>query len=738
MSLTNFQNNRVVHRNDTSQIQLGNDNNTLTKSTNDKLDSQITQQTAVNTKLDQLSGAINNNIGDGSVKLQTYVYGHDSSGGVARPLAVTANGELKVSNDVLEVSAETVNLNTDTLEAKTQAITDKLDTFAGAGNNNIGEGSSKLQTYLYARDVSAGNFKPLVCDGDAHLQVDVLSTALPTGGATEATLLATKNALFTNPAGTGNTAGENLSALNSNLITTNSKIDTTNSKLTTIDTSATAIDIAIGGLRNDLTQNGLGGGNKAGVILEAQNTNLIAISNKMVGGQTTSGMSTAANQQVIDLTLQGIDGILGNIETAVQLIDNAVDGNYLNINQNIAGTDVAANSGNKSAQTQRVVIATDDINQSAIKTATEACAVDLAAIETLITTLDTVQDNALTKLGEIETSADALISANHTDLVALESSLTSMEGKQDTVITALQLLDNAVDGNYLNVNQNIAGTDVAANSGNKSAQTQRVVIATDDINQSAIKTATEACAVDLAAIETLITTLDTVQDNALTKLGEIETSADALISANHTDLVALEASLTSMEGKQDNMITALQLIDDVVKAEDAGHSSGDKGIMGLSVRKDTAAALGGTDADYQPLITDANGKLYTIPSKKFSAITTLFSGVSVGSSATSSASSAVEVPYESGAPSSGLGGGHRITFSSQSSTNSSYSIALTESMDDSTYFTTDTNLNDVGGGAQQNFMGSFQTSARYFKLTITNTHSGSQDFTIKVIGGELS
>lgn len=50
---------------------------------------------------------------------------------------------------------------------------------------------------------------------------------------------------------------------------------------------------------------------------------------------------------------------------------------------------------------------------------------------------------------------------------------------------------------------------------------------------------------------------------------------------------------------------------DFVKAEDAGHSSGDKGIMLLTVRQDTAAALGGTDADYQPLITDANGKLHT-------------------------------------------------------------------------------------------------------------------------------
>jgi hypothetical protein len=48
------------------------------------------------------------------------------------------------------------------------------------------------------------------------------------------------------------------------------------------------------------------------------------------------------------------------------------------------------------------------------------------------------------------------------------------------------------------------------------------------------------------------------------------------------------------------------------KAEDAGHSTGDVGVMALSVRQDTAAALGGTDADYQPLITDANGRLHVI------------------------------------------------------------------------------------------------------------------------------
>lgn len=46
------------------------------------------------------------------------------------------------------------------------------------------------------------------------------------------------------------------------------------------------------------------------------------------------------------------------------------------------------------------------------------------------------------------------------------------------------------------------------------------------------------------------------------------------------------------------------------KAEDAAHTSGDVGVMALAVRQDTAAALAGTDADYQPLITDASGRLH--------------------------------------------------------------------------------------------------------------------------------
>lgn len=51
----------------------------------------------------------------------------------------------------------------------------------------------------------------------------------------------------------------------------------------------------------------------------------------------------------------------------------------------------------------------------------------------------------------------------------------------------------------------------------------------------------------------------------------------------------------------------------IAKAEDAAHSSGDKGYMLLAVRKDTATALAGADGDYIPLIVDSAGRLHVTP-----------------------------------------------------------------------------------------------------------------------------
>jgi hypothetical protein len=56
-------------------------------------------------------------------------------------------------------------------------------------------------------------------------------------------------------------------------------------------------------------------------------------------------------------------------------------------------------------------------------------------------------------------------------------------------------------------------------------------------------------------------------------------------------------------------LTALQLIDNIVLAEDAAHVTGDAGIQSLAVRNDSDTSLAGTTGDYTPLQVDSNGYL---------------------------------------------------------------------------------------------------------------------------------
>jgi hypothetical protein len=56
-------------------------------------------------------------------------------------------------------------------------------------------------------------------------------------------------------------------------------------------------------------------------------------------------------------------------------------------------------------------------------------------------------------------------------------------------------------------------------------------------------------------------------------------------------------------------LTSLQLIDNLVLAEDAAHGSGDPGLMAFAVRRDADTSLVGTDGDYAPLQVNAAGSL---------------------------------------------------------------------------------------------------------------------------------
>jgi len=93
-------------------------------------------------------------------------------------------------------------------------------------------------------------------------------------------------------------------------------------------------------------------------------------------------------------------------------------------------------------------------------------------------------------------------------------------------------------------------------------------------------------------------------DGAIVGLGA---KADAAVTnpANDGTVVALLKGVLTFVRKSGTGI---------LKDEDDAHASGDSGVMTLAVRSDTAAASSGTDGDYEPLHTDALGRLrVTVP-----------------------------------------------------------------------------------------------------------------------------
>jgi len=284
-------------------------------------------------------------------------------------------------------------------------------TSIAAGTNRIGHVVARANE---AADGS-GTERHLLCDSAGHLQVDVVSAPSTTvSGTVTANLSATDNAV----------------------------LDDIAQKLGDVETSVQLIDdivkaedaahssgdkgVMLLGVRQDSQADFGADGDYVPFSVDADGKLRVAAA-------AASGGATEAKQDVIETTLTAL-------ETSLQALDNAVDGNYLNVNLNVAGTDVDGNSGNKSAASQRVVIATDDVNMSAIKTATEAAATDLAALEVLVTatnskidTLDSVQDNALTKLGEI----DGVLDDIKVDTEAIETAVEAIQALDQLTTTLI-------------------------------------------------------------------------------------------------------------------------------------------------------------------------------------------------------------------------------------------------------------------------------------------------------------
>ena len=178
------------------------------------------------------------------------------------------------------------------------------------------------------------------------------------------------------------------------------------------------------------------------------------------------------------------------------------------------------------------------------------------------------------------------------DLAAIEVLLGTMDTDTGNMVTALQLLDNAVDGNYLNVNLNVAGTDAAAGEGVISAQTQRVTLATDDDGVAHLAT----IAGDTTSLDTKVTACDTgavVLTTGSAAIGKL--AANTGVDIGDVDVTSIVPGTAATN---------------LGKARDVACGANDVGVMALAVRDDALTTLTPVDGDYVPLRVSSTGALH--------------------------------------------------------------------------------------------------------------------------------
>ena len=206
-------------------------------------------------------------------------------------------------------------------------------------------------------------------------------------------------------------------------------------------------------------------------------------------------------------------------------------------------------------------------------------------IETLITSTNT-------KLDTLETTANAQ-----------ETLLTGIDADTDAIKTSLDNIDNAVDGNYLNVNMNLAGSDAQAGEGTISATTQRVTIATDDDGVAHLATIAGAVStqmqVDVVAIS--------AQSDG-TYIGDIKFGESLPAGSAAIGKLAANSGVDIGDVDVTSIVPGTGATN-LGKAIQSTQGSTDTGVAALAVRNDALADLSGADGDYTPLQVNKTGAL---------------------------------------------------------------------------------------------------------------------------------
>jgi hypothetical protein len=306
------------------------------------------------------------------------------------------------------------------------------------------------------------------------------------------------------------------------------------------------------------------------------------------------GRQAAADSKSIALSTEDKTQ-LDALVTALQIMDDWDESDRAKVNIIAGQAGVTAGAGAVAANTPRVTHASDDpvvtqvgaVNEGAPASDTAASGLNgrLQRIAQRITSLIALVPAALTGSGNFKVAVQEALptGANTIGAVSLSAAIpagTNNIGDVDLASAIPAGTNNIGDVDVLTVPADPFGAnaDAASATGSISAKLR------------GIATALGVTAFDLGSgtggSRTLRFFLDTAQ--WIGGAGAVTSATQRVTLASDDPLVA------------------------AVQTEDAAHSTGHKGIMPLSVRQNTAAALSGTDGDYQPLITDGNGRLHVL------------------------------------------------------------------------------------------------------------------------------
>ncbi len=391
-----------------------------------------------------------------------------------------------------------------------------------------------------------------------EMQVDVVSSALPSGAATAANQ-STGNASLATIAGA--VSGTEMQV---DVLTMPTVAVTGTFYQATQPVSAASLPLP-SGAATAAKQPALGtAGTPSADVISIQGVasgTVVPVSDG--GGALTVDGTIAATQSgtwAVDLGATD-NAVLDAMAASLAIVDNVVFG---------AGTEAAA---------LRVTLATDSTGVVSVDDNGGSLTVDGTVTANLSATDNAVLDTIDAVLDTIKTDTAAAV----VDLAAIEVLLGTIDADTGGILTAVQTLDNAISGSEMQVD--VVGALPAGTNNIGDVDVLSVVPGTAATSLGkAIDSAAGATDTGVAILA--------VRDDSLSTLTPIE--------GDYAPLRVSSTGALHVTGAGGG--TQYQ--------EDAAHTTGDTGTMALAVRKDTAAALAGTDGDYTPLITDANGALH--------------------------------------------------------------------------------------------------------------------------------